>query len=109
MTPFINREISHQMKEFLYFNCELFGALGISDYSFECIIEANNEEEAMEWGNQIAAKYDELYGLMPSGDRLDRETLRQNASIIDLSESPKSSDVKHRCRYGEYPDFNDWT
>jgi hypothetical protein len=45
------------MRSFIYFNCCMTGVLGVSDYGFDCIIDAENRPEALEWGNRVAAEY----------------------------------------------------
>ncbi len=47
---------------------ELFGAIGISDYVWSLLIEADKENDALEWGNNVAYAYDEAIGLQPCGE-----------------------------------------
>jgi hypothetical protein len=92
------------MTTYLYQNMELFGAVGISDYSFTCLIDAPTEQAALEWGHEVAREFDERYRLMPCGDRLPAEYIIRNGSIAQW-DCTKDAGVRLRCEVGQMPDF----
>jgi hypothetical protein len=85
------------MPVYHYLNMCLMGAIGISDYSFGCIIEAETADDALAWGHEVARAYNREYGLLPNGERIEDAEIVNNASVIP--------DVQMRCRAGEMPDL----
>jgi len=93
------------MPAYLYSNVQFFGAAGISDYAFDCLIDAPDEHAALTWGNEVAKAYDAECGLMPCGDRLFADTITKRGKV-KLWNDQWRFDVKLRCAVGEMPDFS---
>ena len=94
------------MPAYLYSNVEFFGAYGISDYAFSCLIDAPDEQQALAWGNEVAKAYDAQYGLQPSGDRLSADKIVRKGEIELWDERRPRASVKLRCVVGQMPDFS---
>ena len=84
---------------------ELFGAIGISDYGWSLLIEADNENDALEWGNSVAYAYDQAIGLQPCGERLSRKAIEENGDVKAISMGQLNTDNILQCKYGEMPEF----
>jgi hypothetical protein len=95
------------MPFFHYSNEYLTGVLDVSDYFFCCIIEAATRQEALEWGNRIATEYNQRYGLLPRGNRLDPREVPHNASVFSWSSRRDTTGFLY-CKAGDMPDFAAW-
>lgn len=97
------------MRRFMYSNECLTGVFGVSDYCFGCVIDAETEFEALEWGQKIAALYNERFGLLPKGRQLDAKSLIENGSISEWNpEDDQYLDRHKRCTAGVMPDLEAW-
>ena len=96
------------MKLYAYVNSDLLGVLDVSDYMWCVFIEAESEEDALQWGHKVADKYDELYKLQPSGKRMSFERIVSNGEI-EYDDEDEEEPIKDKnlfwCMCGEYPDF----
>jgi hypothetical protein len=92
-------------KRYDYFVSNFLGcALGISDYYFSCVIQADTEEEAKSWGIHVATLYSERFGLPPHQLRIPRNKIEQNSFMLLESEGKQGDTATVReCRVGELP------
>jgi hypothetical protein len=97
------------MPRFWYYNLCETGVLGVSDYSFVCIIDAQSEGEALAWGHRVAEEYNWRYGLLPHGNRLAVERVPQNGSVRTWKDGDEENFHRHpSCRADQMPDFERW-
>ncbi|MGC3966539.1 MAG: hypothetical protein QM775_03975 [Pirellulales bacterium] len=97
------------MRRFHYFNECLTGVFGVSDYCFSCVVEAESEEQAFEWGQRVAKEYNDRFGLLPRGRKLGDEELIENGGVTEWDVADDEHLHKHLfCRVGELPDLVAW-
>jgi hypothetical protein len=93
---------------YLFFVMNLGGCiLGESDYSFSCIINADNQRKAEQWAIVIATRYSQKFGFAPHNLKISPQEITHNIFFVETRDEQEEIN-QMECpvaNYGEIPAF----